>query len=78
MEVVVEDELKRLEDLGFITPVTYANWAASIAVVRRPVRIYADFFSGLNKVLESNNYPLPFPESVCLSVLRLSSTSRRG
>ncbi|XP_055615045.1 uncharacterized protein K02A2.6-like [Toxorhynchites rutilus septentrionalis] len=67
MEVVVEDELKRLEHLGIITPVTYADWAAPIVVVRKPdrsVRICADFSTGLNNVLESNSYPLPLPEDI--------------
>ncbi|XP_055527130.1 uncharacterized protein K02A2.6-like [Wyeomyia smithii] len=36
MEAVVEDELKRLVNLGIITPVTYADWAALIVVVRKP------------------------------------------
>ncbi|XP_062557334.1 uncharacterized protein LOC134222206 [Armigeres subalbatus] len=30
MEAIVEDELKRLEDSGIITPVTYADWAAQL------------------------------------------------
>jgi hypothetical protein len=67
MEAVVEDELKRLEDLGIITPVTYADWAAPIVVVRKPdrsVRICADFSTGLNNALEANNYPLPLPEDI--------------
>ncbi|XP_062704639.1 uncharacterized protein K02A2.6-like [Aedes albopictus] len=67
MEAVVEDELKRLEDSGIITPITYADWAAPIVVVRKPdrtVRICADFSTGLNSALESNNYPLPLPEDI--------------
>ncbi|XP_055622803.1 uncharacterized protein K02A2.6-like [Toxorhynchites rutilus septentrionalis] len=67
MEAVVDDELKRLEDLGIITPVTYADWAAPIVVVRKPdrsVRICADFSTGLNSALETNSYPLPLPEDI--------------
>ncbi|XP_055527930.1 uncharacterized protein K02A2.6-like [Wyeomyia smithii] len=67
MEAVVEDELKRLVNLGIITPVTYADWAAPIVVVRKPdrsVRICADFSTGLNSALEANNYPLPLPEDI--------------
>ncbi|XP_062703908.1 uncharacterized protein K02A2.6-like [Aedes albopictus] len=67
MEAVVEDELKRLQDNGIITPITYADWAAPIVVVRKPdrtVRICADFSTGLNNALEANNYPLPLPEDI--------------
>ncbi|XP_062558020.1 uncharacterized protein K02A2.6-like [Armigeres subalbatus] len=67
MEAVVEDELNRLQDKGIITPITYAEWAAPIVVVRKPdrtVRICADFSTGLNRALEANNYPLPLPEDI--------------
>ncbi|XP_062711901.1 uncharacterized protein K02A2.6-like [Aedes albopictus] len=67
MEAVVEDEMKRLQDNGIITPITYADWAAPIVVVRKPdrtVRICADFSTGLNNALEANNYPLPLPEDI--------------
>ncbi|XP_038116866.1 uncharacterized protein K02A2.6-like [Culex quinquefasciatus] len=67
MEAVVEDELQRLENLGIIKPVSYSDWAAPIVVVRKPdrsVRICADYSTGLNNALESNNYPLPLPEDI--------------
>ncbi|XP_062704520.1 uncharacterized protein K02A2.6-like [Aedes albopictus] len=67
IKAVVEDELKRLQDNGIITPITYADWAAPIVVVRKPdrtVRICADFSTGLNNALEANNYPLPLPEDI--------------
>ncbi|XP_053698900.1 uncharacterized protein K02A2.6-like [Sabethes cyaneus] len=64
---LVEDELGRLESLGIITPVTYADWATPIVVVRRPnrsVRICADFSTGLNNALMPNSHPLPLPEDI--------------
>ncbi|XP_055633379.1 uncharacterized protein K02A2.6-like [Toxorhynchites rutilus septentrionalis] len=48
MEVVVEDELKRLEHLGIITPVTYADWAAPIVVLQSnsyPLPLPEDIFN---------------------------------
>ncbi|XP_055634237.1 uncharacterized protein K02A2.6-like [Toxorhynchites rutilus septentrionalis] len=67
MEGVVEDEICRLENLGILKKVDFAEWAAPIVVVRKPngtVRICADFSTGLNTVLEPNQYPLPLPEDI--------------
>ncbi|XP_053698979.1 uncharacterized protein K02A2.6-like [Sabethes cyaneus] len=64
---LVEEKLGRLESLGIITPVTYADWATPIVVVRRPyrsVRICADFSTGLNNALMPNSHPLPLPEDI--------------
>ncbi|XP_053685985.1 uncharacterized protein K02A2.6-like [Sabethes cyaneus] len=63
----VEDELQRLQTLGILQPVDHSDWAAPIVVVRKPngrVRICADFSTGLNDVLESNQCPLPLPEDI--------------
>ncbi|XP_053692482.1 uncharacterized protein K02A2.6-like [Sabethes cyaneus] len=63
----VEDELQRLQALGILQPVDHSDWAAPIVVVRKPngrVRICADFSTGLNDVLESNQCPLPLPEYI--------------
>ncbi|XP_055615172.1 uncharacterized protein K02A2.6-like [Toxorhynchites rutilus septentrionalis] len=67
IEGVVEDEICRLENLGILKKVDFAEWAAPIVVVRKPngtVRICADFSTGLNSVLEPNQYPLPLPEDI--------------
>ncbi|XP_055522978.1 uncharacterized protein K02A2.6-like [Wyeomyia smithii] len=67
MQSVVEDELNRLQSLGILKKVDFADWAAPIVVVRKPngtVRICADFSTGLNNALESNQYPLPLPENI--------------
>ncbi|XP_062704594.1 uncharacterized protein K02A2.6-like [Aedes albopictus] len=63
----VEEEIQRLQNLGILQPVDHSDWAAPIVVVRKPngkVRICADFSTGLNDALESNQCPLPLPEDI--------------
>ncbi|XP_037930890.1 uncharacterized protein K02A2.6-like [Teleopsis dalmanni] len=64
---LVEEEIKRLQDLDIIAPINYSDWAASIVVIKKPngsIRICADFSTGLNDALESYKYPLPLPEDI--------------
>ncbi|XP_037928832.1 uncharacterized protein K02A2.6-like [Teleopsis dalmanni] len=64
---LVEEEIKRLQDLDIIAPINYSDWAAPIVVIKRPndsIRICADFSTGLNDALESYKYPLPLPEDI--------------
>lgn len=67
MRTQVETELRRLENLGIISPITHSDWAAPIVVKRKAngeIRICADFSTGLNDSLESQIYPLPLPEDI--------------
>lgn len=65
--VPVADELKRLQLLGVITPIDYADYAAPIVVVKKSngrIRVCADYSTGLNDSLEPNQYPLPTQEEI--------------
>nr|XP_040226826.2 uncharacterized protein K02A2.6-like [Anopheles coluzzii] len=67
MEETVSRELDRLEELNVITPVTTAEWAAPVVVVRKAnglVRICGDYSTGLNAALFPHDYPLPVPEDI--------------
>ena len=71
----VDTELRRLEELGVISPVNYSAWAAPKVVVKKPngsVRLCADFSTGLNAALESNSYPLPAPNDL-LTILNVGT-----
>ncbi|XP_037811622.1 uncharacterized protein K02A2.6-like [Lucilia sericata] len=62
----IETELQRLEDAGIITPVDTSKWAAPIVVSRRngKTRICGDYSTGLNNMIEPNQYPLSMPEEI--------------
>ena len=67
----VEEELERLLKLEVIEPITHAEWAAPVVVVKKPngkLRICTDFSTGLNNALVDYEYPLPLPEDIFASL----------
>ncbi|XP_055714762.1 uncharacterized protein K02A2.6-like [Phlebotomus papatasi] len=64
---VIDEELQRLQASGIISPVEYSPWAAPIVVARKAngsIRICGDYSTGLNDSIETNNYPIPDPDSL--------------
>ena len=58
----VEQELQRLEKMGVITQVQFANWAAPIVPVIKKdgsVRICGDYKVTINQATNVDSYPLP-------------------
>lgn len=63
----IASELKRLQLMGVISPIDFAEYAAPIVAVKKKdgrVRICADYSTGLNDSLEPNKHPLPTPEEI--------------
>ncbi|XP_038646334.1 uncharacterized protein K02A2.6-like, partial [Scyliorhinus canicula] len=58
----VEGELTRLETLGIIRPVRFADWAAPIVPVIKPdatVRLCGDYKLTVNTAFRLDRYPMP-------------------
>ena len=69
----VEEELERLQPLGVIQPVQFADWAAPIVpVLKRDgrVRICGDYKITVNRVAKLEKYPLPRIEELFVSLAR--------
>ncbi|PIO75512.1 reverse transcriptase [Teladorsagia circumcincta] len=67
----VNAELERLVQMDVIAPVSHSEWAAPIVCVKKQnekLRICADFSTGLNRALQSFDYPLPMPEDIFASL----------
>lgn len=54
--------LDRLEKIGVIEKIDHSKWVAPAVYVKKKnnkICVCDDFLAGLNKFLESHNYPLP-------------------
>ncbi|KAA3670143.1 uncharacterized protein DEA37_0006920 [Paragonimus westermani] len=63
----LEAELDRLEAIGVLSKVNYSSWAAPVVTVKKAngsIRLWGDFSTGLNKALQTHQYPLPVPEDL--------------
>ena len=55
----IEVELKRLQELGIITPVQHSEWAAPIVPIMKrdgSIRLCSDYKVTVNRVLTPDNY----------------------
>ena len=60
----VDKEIDRLQEQGIIKPVSHADWASPLVVVRKKdngIRLCADFKITINKYIEYNQHPIPNP-----------------
>jgi hypothetical protein len=64
---IVEQELDLILNLGVVTSVRHADWAAPVMVVKKPdglARLCVDYSTGLNDALQLHQHPLPLPEDI--------------
>ena len=69
---LVEDELERLQSMGVIQPVQFADWAAPIVPVMKndgSVRICADYKITVNRAAKLDRYPIPRIEELFTSLV---------
>lgn len=63
----LDEAYDQLVQQGVFTPISYASAAAPVVIVKKKdgsLRVTADYSTGLNRAIESYNYPLPTPESI--------------
>ena len=69
----IEDELERLESSGVLQKVDYSPWAEPIVAVPKKddkIRICGDYKVTVNQALEVDQYSLPKPEDLFISLVR--------
>lgn len=68
MRQKVDEELQRLQELGIIEPVQFAEWAAPIVPIlkadKKTVRICGDYKLTVNQACKLDNYPIPRVEEL--------------
>ena len=58
---MVKKEIEKLLEVGFIRPINYSKWMASIVPVKKPIgeiKVCTNF-RDLNKVCSKDDFPLP-------------------
>ena len=63
----VESELERMEQEGIIYPVSFSDWATPLVCVPKSdgsVRLCGDYKVTVNRVLKTDQHPIPTPEEV--------------
>lgn len=78
LEEPINDELDRLVSNGILQQVDSSEWAAPIVIARKPngkIRICADYSTGLNDVLDADEYPIPNMENLMLKNFKEAPSS---
>ena len=67
LEEKVNEELKRLQSMGIITPIEFAENASPVVWVKKPngsLRMCADYKTHMNSQIKSDSYPIPTAEKI--------------
>jgi len=71
MRAKVEDEIRRLEIEGIITPTNWSEWATPVIAIPKPdgtVRLCGDYKVTVNPAIKVDKYPLPTTEDIFASL----------
>ena len=67
LRTAVDKELTRLHDEGVIYPVDFSEWGTPLVCIPKTdgtVRLCGDYKVSVNKVIHTDQYPIPTPEEV--------------